>query len=138
MPRRLLQTPLLKPKNLLLNKPARFAIPRGLFFLFFCSMFFCAFVYCADEPVSGDTFVTASLAEPSNLIPFFASDSASASVSGLIFNGLIKYDKDLKLVGDLAQSWDIQDEGLKIIFHLKKNVLWQDGSPFTAADVEFT
>ncbi len=89
-------------------------------------------------PEGGDTFVTASIAEPSNLIPFLATDSASASVSALIFNGLIKYDKDLKLTGDLAESWEVAEGGLLIRFHLRKNVRWQDGKPFTAADVLFT
>ena len=49
----------------------------------------------------------------------------------MIFNGLVKYDKDINLVGDLAESWEIQDEGLTIIFHLRKNVFWQDGAPFS-------
>ncbi len=94
-------------------------------------------LHAASVP-HGDFFVTSSIAEPSNLIPFFATDSASAEISRLIFNGLVKVDKDLKLTGDLAEHWDIQDGGLKIIFHLRKGVRWQDGEPFTADDVEFT
>lgn len=78
------------------------------------------------------------LAEPTNLIPFLASDSASAAVSQYLFNGLVKYDDDLDLTGDLAESWDISPDGLVITFHLRKNVLWHDGVPFTAADVVFT
>lgn len=87
---------------------------------------------------ANDAFVTASIAEPVNLIPFFATDSASAEISQLIFNGLLKYDKDLRLVGDLAENWEVLEGGLRIRFHLKQGVLWQDGRPFTAADVEFT
>ncbi|MBI2094967.1 MAG: peptide-binding protein [Candidatus Omnitrophica bacterium] len=86
----------------------------------------------------GDFFVTASIAEPVNLIPFFATDSASAQISRLVFNGLVKYDKDLRLTGDLAERWDVLDDGLVILFHLRKGVRWQDGAPFTAEDVEFT
>ncbi len=87
---------------------------------------------------SRDAFITASIGEPINLIPFFASDTASAYISGLIFNGLVKYDEDLKLVGDLAESWEVLDGGLRIVFHLKRNVFWQDERPFTAEDVLFT
>ena len=90
------------------------------------------------DPEPGDMFVTSSIGEPVNLIPFFASDSASSEISRLIFNGLVKYDKDLKIVGDLAASFEVKDGGMKIIFHLRKNVHWQDGAPFTAEDVEFT
>ncbi len=93
---------------------------------------------CLAAPVEGDAFVTSSISEPSNLIPFLASDSASHAVTALIFNGLVKYDENLKLIGDLAERWEIQDGGLRILFYLRKNVRWQDGEPFTAEDVKFT
>ena len=67
-----------------------------------------------------------------------ATDNASHSISGLIFNGLVKYDRDLNVVGDLAESWDISKDGLVITFHLRKGVRWHDGQPFTAEDVLFT
>ncbi len=86
----------------------------------------------------GDAIVIGSIGEPKRLLPLLASDSASATISGLIFNGLLKYDGDLNLVGDLAESWEIKENGRVIIFHLKKNVKWQDGYPFTAEDVKFT
>ena len=86
----------------------------------------------------GDAIVSASIADARNLLPMLASDSASSEISGMIFNGLVKYDKDINLVGDLAESWEVREQGLVIIFHLRKNVRWQDGIPFTAADVEFT
>jgi peptide/nickel transport system substrate-binding protein len=87
---------------------------------------------------SGDAIVSGSIADARTLIPILASDTASSSITGLLFNGLVKYDKDLNLVGDLAESWEIKEEGLVIVFHLRKNVLWHDGHPFTAHDVEFT
>lgn len=89
------------------------------------------------KPAYGDALVTASIGEPSTLIYMFGSDFASHSVAGLIFNGLVKYDKDLTITGDLAESWDISDEGLEITFHLKKGLRWQDGTEFTADDVMF-
>jgi peptide/nickel transport system substrate-binding protein len=92
----------------------------------------------AALPAYGDAFVDSSIGDASTLIPILASDSASHGVAALIYNGLVKYDKDLKLVGDLAESWDILDNGLKIRFHLRKGVLWHDGHPFTAQDVLFT
>lgn len=102
------------------------------------SLLLCLSSVWADGPVAGDRIITALIAEPSNLLPLFAGDSASADVSRLIFNGLVKYDKDLRLVGDLASSWEVKDNGLTLLFHLRKDVLWQDGQPFTAEDVEFT
>ena len=58
------------------------------------------------QPAYGDTLITSSIGEASNLIPLLATDGASHDIAGYIYNGLVKYDKDLKIVGDLAESWD--------------------------------
>lgn len=86
----------------------------------------------------GDALSTGEIAEPINLIPAMATDSASHNVTQYIYNGLVKYDKDLKMVGDLAESWEISDDKKEITFHLKKGVKWHDGEDFTAEDVKFT
>jgi peptide/nickel transport system substrate-binding protein len=91
-----------------------------------------------DVPAYGDILVEGSIGDASNLIPLLATDNTSHSISGLIFNGLVKYDRDLNIVGDLAESWDISKDGLVITFHLRKGVRWHDGQPFTAEDVLFT
>jgi peptide/nickel transport system substrate-binding protein len=90
-----------------------------------------------DAPSYGDTIIAGSIGDASNLIPMLASDSASHDISDLIYNGLVKYDKDLNLVGDLAESWEVSPDGLTITFHLRRGVRWQDGTPFTAEDVLF-
>ncbi|MFH1406592.1 MAG: peptide-binding protein [Candidatus Omnitrophota bacterium] len=86
----------------------------------------------------GDAIVTGSIGDARTLVPILASDSASGDICSLLFNGLVKYDKDLNLVGDLAERWEIKEDGLVIIFYLRKNVRWHDGVPFTARDAEFT
>ena len=48
-----------------------------------------------------------SIGEPSTLNPIQAADSASSSVTGMIFNGLLKYNADLEITGDLATDWDL-------------------------------
>jgi ABC-type transport system substrate-binding protein len=50
------------------------------------------------------------LGEPSTLNPVQQADSASSQVGGLIFNGLIKYNQDLEIVGDLATKWELSQE----------------------------
>lgn len=89
-------------------------------------------------PQYGDMYVAASIGDASYLNPVLARDSASGDVNNLIFNGLVKYDKDLKLIGDLAENWEISPNGLVLKFHLRKNVRWHDGVPFTAEDVKYT
>lgn len=86
----------------------------------------------------GDAIVVSSIADARTLIPILSSDTSSSEVCGMVFNGLVKYDKNISIVGDLAENWDILDEGLVIVFHLRKGVTWHDGFPFTAKDVEFT
>lgn len=74
---------------------------------------------------------------PSRLNPLLDTDSASSTITSYLFNGLVKYDKKGKVVGDLAQSFTIENP-LLLTFKLRKNVKWHDGKPFTAQDVKFT
>jgi len=82
--------------------------------------------------------VAGSIGDASNLLPALASDASSFDIIGLVYNGLVRYDKDLKIEGELASSWEISPDGLQIVFHLRPGVKWHDGPDFTAADVEFT
>lgn len=90
------------------------------------------------RPAYGDTLIEASIGEPSNLLPVLASDSASSDINGLVYSGMVRYDKNFVLEGDLAESWDISADGRTITFHLRDGVTWHDGQPLTSADVLFT
>jgi peptide/nickel transport system substrate-binding protein len=85
-----------------------------------------------------NTFVTSSIGDARRLNPIIANDSASGTINDQVFNGLVKYDRDIKLVGDLAERWDVSLDGKTITFHLRKGVEWHDGAPFTADDCLFT
>lgn len=89
-------------------------------------------------PAYGDIIVRGDIGDASNLIPILASDSPSHSIAGFIYNGLVKYDKNMNIVGDLAESWTISKDGLIITFRLRRGVKWHDGKPFTAKDVLYT
>ena len=90
------------------------------------------------EVVSPRTIYVGSAADAKRLLPLLATDSASAGISGLIYSGLTKYDKDIRMTGELAESWDVSDDGLQVVFHLRKDVRWHDGAEFTSEDVLFT
>jgi len=90
------------------------------------------------KPAYGDTYIEALQGNISGLIPNVLSDGPSFEVGSLIYNGLVKYDKDLNLVGELAQSWQYSRDCLDLTFKLRPNVRWHDNQPFTAADVIFT
>ena len=82
--------------------------------------------------------VDASIAEATNLIPALASDTSSTAITGQVYRGLVKYDKDINIVPDLAESWEISEDQLTITFKLKKGIVWEDGTPFTSGDCLFT
>ena len=85
-----------------------------------------------------NSFVVSSIGDARRLNPLLANDSASGTINDQIFNGLVKYDKDIRLIGDLAERWDISPDGKTFTFHLRKGVLWHDGAEFTAHDCLFT
>lgn len=89
-------------------------------------------------PAYGDLFINASIGDASTLLPPLASDAASFDIIGLVYNRLLKYDGDLTLVGELAESWEVSPDGLTITFKLRRGVKWHDGAPFSAKDVLFT
>ena len=56
-----------------------------------------------------------------------------------IYNGLLEYnaetDDPYDIRGDLAESWELQPDGVTYVFHLHENAVWQNGTPVTATDV---
>jgi len=89
-------------------------------------------------PESGGTLIDAMTGEPSGLISMIAGESAASAVASNIFNTLLKYDKNLELEGELAQSWQVSPDQKTITFTLKPGMKWADGAPLTSADVLFT
>ena len=91
-----------------------------------------------DVPAYGDMIIEGSIGDISGFLSAVTSDAASHEAAGYVFNGLVRYDKNLRLEGALARTWDVSPDGKKITFHLRRDVKWQDGAPFTSADVMFT
>ena len=92
----------------------------------------------AGAPVFGDTFIQASIGDIGGLIPSLTSDQSSHEVGSLIYDGLVKLDKDLNMVPAMAASWTYSRDCLDLTFKLRRDVKWHDGRPFTAEDVLFT
>jgi peptide/nickel transport system substrate-binding protein len=92
----------------------------------------------AAKPAYGDTFIDALTGNISGLIPNILTDSSSFEVGSLIYSGLVTRDKDLNIIGELAESWEFSRDCLDLTFRLRRNVRWHDGRPFTADDVVFT
>src|SRR5215216_6213560 len=61
-----------------------------------------------------------------------------ASAMRWMYNGLLRFDENLELQGDLAESWEVSADGCTYTFHLRPDVHWHDGQPLTSRDVVFT
>ncbi len=92
----------------------------------------------STAPAYGDAIVEGSIGDISGFLSAVTADSASHAAANYVFNGLVRYDKDLRLEGELAESWEVSSDGKRISFHLRKGVTWHDGKPFTSEDVMFT
>lgn len=105
--------------------------------LLICSLLFSATVLAAG--VDSEGVLRFSLGgEVSVLNPILSTDSVSSAVEGSIFSGLVTVNEKLEMAPDLAERWDVSRDGKVWTFHLRKNVKWHDGAPFTADDVKFT
>lgn len=75
---------------------------------------------------------------PDTLNPVLTGNANVRDICSLIFEPLIKLDKNQKPVPVLANKWDVSGDGLTWTFIMREGILWHDGIPFTAEDVEFT
>src|SRR6201997_1842234 len=61
-----------------------------------------------------------------------------------VMNNLVVFDQHVKqtslsdIVPELATDWAWDEDGTKLTFHLRRDVKWHDGKPFTSADVKCT
>jgi len=90
------------------------------------------------QPVPGGIYTEGILGDFTNASPLYANNPVDETVSKLIFAGLFKYNDDNKLVGDLAESFTVDDTSRVYTVKLKPNLKWQDGASLTSRDVVFT
>lgn len=92
----------------------------------------------------GGRVVILSAQEPKTLLPHLDLLTLSREVQRLVFDGLLTLDDRGQYVPRLAaevptvDNGGISADGRVYTFRLRRDVRWQDGAPFTAADVEFT
>lgn len=77
--------------------------------------------------------------EPPTLDPALARDTTSLLVIHQLFVRLTDYNSETgEIVGDLAKSWDVSEDGLKWNFKMREGVIWTDGEPINAYDVVYS
>lgn len=90
------------------------------------------------EPIEGGTLVVAISDDPGTFNPALTTSGGVHTASELMFNGLVSYDDNYAVQPDLAESWEILEDGSLYRFALRDDVVWHDGTPFTSADVKFS
>ncbi|KXZ23919.1 ABC transporter substrate-binding protein [Bacillus nakamurai] len=92
----------------------------------------------AKSKARKDTFVAGISAPGGVFLPYFYENGWDGNATDPIFESLVKLDKTGKPAPALAESWDISKDQLTYTFHLRKGLVFSDGSPLTAKDVAFT
>jgi ABC-type transport system substrate-binding protein len=112
-------------------------------FLFLSSLFFLSvnfyFKNTEIKPAEGGIFIEGVVGSPRFLNPIYGSNNdVDRDLTELIFSGLMKYDSQGQIVSDLANNYEILENGKIWEISLKKNLFWSDDQPLTAEDVIFT
>ncbi|MDD5318911.1 MAG: ABC transporter substrate-binding protein, partial [Candidatus Pacebacteria bacterium] len=94
--------------------------------------------FMTEVPVSGGTIQEGIVGYPRLINPLFTYTDAGNDLTSLIYSGLMKANPDGTLSPDLAKSYSVSKDGLTYSFILKNNLTFQDGTPLTTDDVEFT
>lgn len=90
----------------------------------------------SDKPVGG--VMRRLFSDPPTLDPHKTSDTTSAFIVGEVYSGLVMLNTDLQIVPDIAERWEISDNGLIYTFHLLPEAKFADGKPVTAQDFVYS
>ncbi len=92
-----------------------------------------------SESSAPDTYREGLVGTVQRLNPLLASlNPVDEDISSLIFEGLTSINQYGEPMPALADRWIISSDGLEYVVFLRDDVLWQDGVPFSAADVLYT
>jgi peptide/nickel transport system substrate-binding protein len=87
----------------------------------------------------GGTLTLSSISDPKTFNSVVAKETSSTMITGFMFEGLVETDGvTTEVKPALAESWEVAEDKVTWTFHLRKDVVWFDGEPFTADDVIFT
>jgi len=87
---------------------------------------------------SGGKLTEGLIGSPRFINPLLATSDTDKDLTALIYSGLLRIGPDGSLIPDLAESYEISDDGLTYTFTLKPGLTWHDGRKLTARDVVFT
>ncbi len=124
-----------------------FSFAEKIIFSFFVALFIGSSLYVlsiinkhfsVQVPIEGGTLTEGVIGYVGFINPVLAVTDSGRDLTELIYSGLMKATSAGTLVPELAESYNISDDGLNYTFVLKNNIFFHDGTPITADDVIFT
>jgi peptide/nickel transport system substrate-binding protein len=105
-----------------------------------CTLAHSAPIGAAEAPSKGGTIVWAVHESMPDFDIHYSDTYIVAQPIGPLYNGLLTFDMydNEKIVGDLAERWEITEDGKRITFALHKGVKFHDGTNFTCADAIYS
>lgn len=94
--------------------------------------------YSAVMPAAGGSIIEGVVGSPRFINPLLTASDADRDLTRVLYAGLLRSDGRGNLVHDLADRYEISDDGLTYSFYLRDNLKWHDGQNLTASDVAFT
>ncbi|MCL4396126.1 MAG: ABC transporter substrate-binding protein [Chloroflexi bacterium] len=89
-------------------------------------------------PKKGGTLIAAYATDAKGIDPHKATNFSAFRVLELTYDSLLAFDKDLKVVPNLAESWKWSDDNLTLTMTLHNNVKFHSGNPLTSDDVKYS
>ena len=94
--------------------------------------------FMIEVPAKGGEITEGCVGLPRFVNPLLAISNADNDVVSLVYSGLMKTDLDGDLIPDLAEEYNISDDGLVYTFKIRDDAFFHDGAPVTAEDIEWT
>jgi peptide/nickel transport system substrate-binding protein len=93
----------------------------------------------SEKPVPGGRVVIGATGDPKTMQPVIATDTQSSAVWNKLYLGLLTREpKTGAIVGGLAEKYELSKDGLTLVYTLRNNLVWSDGTPFTGDDYKYT
>ncbi len=92
----------------------------------------------SEKDKFGGTFKGRLASDPPTLDPAYITDTTSGQVAEHIFDGLVQYNEEMEIVGNLAKDWKVSEDGLVWTFNLHDNIKFHNGREMTADDFVYS
>lgn len=91
-----------------------------------------------DVPAHGGTLSEGIIGAPRFINPVLAVSDADRDLAALVYSGLLRATPQGEYTHDLAESYEISEDGKTYTFHIRTDATFHDGTPVTADDILFT